>query len=166
MKELSPEERWREQIWRGSAKGQEQAGLAQWLRAHPEQAEKLEEELALTKALRRLPGAEVPGNFTARVMAEVERERAKTLVRDEKPSLWTLATRRWLPRFALGLVLAVTTFGGIHFVKENQRAELARSVSVVSEMAAAPGTEVWRDYEAIRVLHEPAADVELLSLLQ
>ena len=68
--------RLRELSWRRELTAAEEAELRAWLAAHPEAQADWEAEAGLNEALRQLPDAPVPSNFTARVLQAVEREAA------------------------------------------------------------------------------------------
>jgi hypothetical protein len=81
--------------------------------------------------------------------------------------LGSWSTARWLPRLAFGLVIGAAGFFSFQQLHEVRQEKIARSVSVLSEVASVPGPEALRDFEAIRVLDaSPAADEELLRLFQ
>jgi|WetSurMetagenome_2_1015567.scaffolds.fasta_scaffold307125_1 anti-sigma factor RsiW len=167
MEQYSSDHSLRETNWQRRLTPAEEAELSAWLAAHPEAASDWQEELALTEALHRLPDVPVASNFTARVVAAALQEPA-TETR-KRPWLelrnWSLA--RWLPRVAFGLVIGFAGFLSFQQLHEVQHQKIARSVSVLSEVASVPGPEALRDFEAIRVLDaSPAADEELLRLFQ
>jgi len=73
------------------------------------------------------------------------------------------------PRLAgVGVLVVAGIFGHHQYQAASQRAELARSVAEVSDLAiAAPSVEVLQDFTAIRNLDSAAVpDEELLALLQ
>src|SRR5260370_23944746 len=65
----------REAGWRRKLTSAEEAQLCAWLAANPQEQKDWEAETAMNHALARLPDVEVPSNFTARVLAAVEREK-------------------------------------------------------------------------------------------
>ena len=116
----------------------------------------------LDALLRALPDKPVASNFTARVLQAVERQ--------ERHRVWwriLVPDFNWLPRVAvasLALVVGVLTY---QVRAEAQRAQFARSLSAVSQVAALPGPDALKDFEAIRHLSQtPPADTELLALLR
>ena len=80
---------------------------------------------------------------------------------------WNWSPARWLPRLAFGLLIGAAGFFSFQQIHEVQHQKIARSVSVLSEVASVPGPDALRDFEAIRVLDaSPAADEELLRLFR
>jgi anti-sigma factor RsiW len=153
--------------WRRKLSETEKAELRAWLAAHPDAQTEWETESALTSALGCLVDVPVPGNFTARVLAAVERETAG----ESRPAPlrwqgwhWPL---RWLPKAAFaGLVLGAGLFS-YYQVQAAKRAEFARSVATVSGVSSLPSPEILKDFDAIYVLDQTApADEELLALLK
>jgi hypothetical protein len=160
-------DRLRELSWRRKLSAGEAEELRAWLAAHPEGMRDWEVEAGLSEALGQLPDAPVPSNFTARVMQAVERENAGEARRRRKG--WQFWTHwRWLPRVAVAAVVLLA--GIISFeqaTKATRRAEYAKSVAAVSEVASLPGPDVLKDFDAIRVSNpSPAADEELLAALK
>ena len=157
MNSHTPEER--ESLWRRRLSEVERAGL----RATPE----LELEARLTEALARLPEAPVPSNFTARVLAAVELEEARSDRAAARPR-WSWNWHTLLPRFAVaGAVILLAGFGLQMHERERQRADLARSLSLVAAAPAAPSVEALENLDAIQRMGQPArADTELLAALQ
>jgi len=159
----------REAVWRGQLTSQQQKELESWLGAHPEERGGWEEEVALTRLLSRLPEAAAPSNLTARVLDAIDRggpQREGIL-----GGSWLGWWRRlgWVPRLAgVGVLVVAGIFGHHQYQAASQRAELARSVAEVSDLAiAAPSVEVLQDFTAIRNLDSAAVpDEELLALLQ
>lgn len=149
--------------------------LAAWFAAHPD-AGSLAEELALARALHRLPPAPVPSNFNARVLADLRREpHVPSMAAFPRESL----VRRWLsfavpwpmPRatasaLAVALVLALG-LGGWRWHSARQQAEFTRNVAALRVLAAV-NPEVLEDFDTIRQFGETdtAIDFELLAALQ
>jgi len=157
----------RETNWQRRLTPVEEAELSSWLATHPEAALDWQEELALSEALHRLPDVPLSSNFTARVVDAAMRETSTEARRHSWRDLQTWSLARWLPRLAFGLVIGAAGFFSFQQLQEVQHENMARSVSVLSEVASVPGPEALRDFEAIRVLDvSPAADEELLRLLR
>jgi anti-sigma factor RsiW len=155
----------REAGWRRKLASAEQAELRAWLASHPEAQTDWEAELRLTQTLRRLPDAPVPSNFTARVLAAVEREDAGA--RRKRPTGWKWAWRSLLPRVALAAVVLGVGWFAYHESRAAKRLELAQSVAAVADVRSLPSPEILQDFEAIRQLNPtPAPDEELLALLK
>jgi len=167
MAQESSDHSLRETNWHRRLTQAEEAELSAWLATHPEAATDWQEELALTEAIRRLPDVPASSNFTARVVNAALHE---AVVEPRKRSwldLWNWSLTRWLPRLAFGLVIGAAGFFSFQQLHEVQHQKIARSVSVLSEVASVPGTEALRDFEVIRVLDaSPAADEDLLKLFQ
>src|SRR5258708_17937194 len=95
----------REAGWRRKLTSAEEAQVRAWLAANPEAQQDWESEAAMNEVLSGLPDAVVPSNFTARVMAAVERERVRaTHVPGRQGAVWRLRWR-WLSRAALAAMI-------------------------------------------------------------
>jgi anti-sigma factor RsiW len=157
-----------EQARRRPLDAEEERQLRAFLAAHPEKQTAWDEETALNRLLARLPDTPMPSNFTAQVLAAVEREEAAA-ARTPRPA-WT----NWLPLTSwrpAALVATLVLAGLIPFFAERhrveQRAQLARSLAAVSPVAQVPTVEMLQDFEAIRRLGQRAkADEDLLALFQ
>src|ERR1051325_2215631 len=151
--------------WRGKLTPREAAELEAWLAAHPETQTDWAAERLLSGALEKLPDAPVPSNFTARVLQAVELEKAAQSRRSSSIRRvldWRL---RWAPKVALAALLLVSgVVSHRHF--QIQPLKMAESVLAVSEVTSLPNPNVLEDFEAIRALDQPPADVELLALLK
>jgi anti-sigma factor RsiW len=156
----------RETSWRRELTPDEGAQLSRWLAAHPEEASVWEEERALTRLLTRLPDAAAPSNLTARVLDAVDRSEAAPAT----SSSWLdwLSGLGWTPRLAGVALLVVAGFVGHHQFQTSRRAELAREVSEVSDLAqTVPSVEALADFQVVRNLSStPGPDDELLAMLQ
>ena len=151
-------ERLRQLNWRRQLTADEAAELRDWLMAHPEAELDWESEVALSQGLGRLADAPVPSNFTSRVL--------KAAIGESAPSRPGWRWRSFLPKAAVaGLVVGLGWFSYEQH-RAGQRVELARHVAIVSGVAA-PGADALQDFETIRLLGQtPAADEELLALLE
>ena len=121
-------------------------------------------EARLTEALAQLPNAPVPSNFTARVLAAVDLEEAQSVRSQGRRWNW-----HWLlPRLAVAT--AVLLFAGLgiqHHVLVQNRAELARSLSLMAHASTVPSVDVLENLDVIQRISQPAqADTELLAALQ
>lgn len=155
-----------ETLWRRQLTEAEAAELRNWLAAHPEAREELAAEEYLTAALGRLEDRPVSPDFTARVLAAVEREAPRSTAIVE----WLVAQvarRGWVPKAALAvLVLGLGVFG-VHQYRVASRTQLAESVAVLAKVDQLPGPDVLVDYDTIRRLGQlPPPDTELLALLK
>jgi anti-sigma factor RsiW len=158
--------RLRELSWRRELTSAEEAELRAWLLAHPEAQADWEAEAGLNASLRRLPDAPVPGNFTARVLAAVEREaKAELRRRNGRWLIWPW--RRWLPRMAFAVVVVGAGFVSYQKVEAANRRKLAESVAVVSAVSSLPSPDILKDFDAIQALNPtPPPDEELLLVFQ
>ena len=160
-------DRLRELSWRRKLAAGEAAELRAWLASHPEALTDWEAEAGLNDVLGQLPDAPVPSNFTARVLQSIERESAA----QSRPQTrqWHFWTRgRWLPKVAVAaVVLGTGLFSYEQAARAARRAEYAKSVTAVSDVASLPGPDVLKDFDAIRVSNPtPVADEELLAALK
>jgi len=155
----------RELNWRRPLSSAEQGQLDAWLAANPATRADWETEARLTEGLTQLPDAPLASNFTARVLKAVEREEAASARRRRRSRIgWWL---RWTPRVAFaGLVGAAGFFSYQQAHKARVRAEIRNSVEVVSSVRSMPAPEILENFDAIRILSSPAADEQLLTLLQ
>jgi len=114
-----------------------------------------------------LPNVPVPSNFTARVLARVEREASSEvrLENDVRPPVrwWT----SWLPKAGFAAVVFAAALFSYHHLQSARRAEWAQSLSTVSQVASMPSPDVLNDFDAIAALSStPPADEELLKIMQ
>jgi anti-sigma factor RsiW len=157
----------RETSWQRRLTPAEEAELGAWLAMHPEAAADWQEELALTEALHRLPDVPVASNFTSRVVNAAMQDAADKSQKRPWLDLRNWSLHRWLPRAAFGLVIGAAGFFSFQQLHEVQHEKMARSVSVLSEVASVPGAQALQDFEAIRALDaSPSADEELLRLFK
>jgi hypothetical protein len=149
----------------------EQARLDALLTADPNAWPGHDEELALTRLLARLPDAPVSSNFTARVMGEIDAVET-ALERDalRRPGWFSL--RSWFGRLVWSTGTVALMFIGVIQYREWQRAEYARGVAAVSEVAAVPSVEALQDFDAIHAFTrlpfaiDAEADDSLLAALE
>lgn len=160
-------ERWREAGWRRNPSPAEFAELRAWLAGHPQDRAEAQAEEALTRAVGRLRDVPVPSNFTARVLQAAQIEAAQAARVPRAPWLgWRLRRFPWLPKSAVVVILVGASVFSYHQVLAFQRAQLARSLVAVSEVAL-PSPQILTNFEAIQFLERtPPADVELLQLLK
>jgi anti-sigma factor RsiW len=157
--------RLQELYWRRHRSPAEAAELAARLAARPDAAGRGQEEIALNHLLDHLPDAPVPGNFTARVMQDIERERAAAERQPARLRPWW--QRPLLPRLAFAALLLG---GGLfayqrHLVTQQQR--VAADLMAATEPGALLSVEVLQDFDLIaRLGPQIQPDTELLSLLQ
>lgn len=159
--------------WKRRLTEEEQAALRAWCLAHPQRRSEIEADLALAESVRELPDVPVPSNFVAQVWSEIEQSEAaesRASRRRSGPvtvSFWDW--RAWMPRLALGSLVVAVTFGGWwRYSQSERRLQVASGLERVSAAAAAPDPGMLREFDAIQVLSEASApvDVELLAALQ
>jgi anti-sigma factor RsiW len=165
MKDHDIFERLREIRWRGELSPAEAAELAAWLKQNPSRRADWDAEAALSQLLKAQPDVPVASNFTARVLHEAQKPQYHR-TRSWLPR-WLGSGRIWLPRLAIGsvaVVVGVFTYGQFQM---RQRTNLVQGVSTVAVIAALPGPEILRDFDAIQALEKaPVADDELLRLME
>jgi anti-sigma factor RsiW len=158
--------RLRELSWRRKLTDAEEAELRAWLAAHPGAQADWEAESGLNAALGELPDVPVPNNFTARVLQAVEHEAAV----EQRRSGWKWAgwlRLRWLPRMALTASVVSAGVVSCLVIQDAQRKRIVDSVVVVSTVSSLPGTDILKDYDAIRASNPTtSADESLLAVLQ
>jgi len=166
MSENHNHEKIRELTWRGPLSPAQRQELKAWLEAHPAEKESLALDSRLTESLHKLPDAPVSSNFTARVLEQVQLEQAATRRKASRTSF--IFRWRWLIRTASAVVIVAAAGVTWKQVQSARTAEeIARSVTMVSEVTSLPDADVLRDFEAIQALSQtPAADMDLLALLK
>lgn len=156
----------RELRWRRKLSAAEEAELRAWLAGHPEAQADWAAEANLGELLDRLPDVPVASNFTARVLQAVERESSAP---GHPSPAWTgwLSWLRWLPRAAFATVILGAGLIAYHEVVSAHRAQLARSVALVSDVSSLPSPRILEDFDVIQALPAtPPADEQLLALLK
>jgi anti-sigma factor RsiW len=145
----------------------EHARLHQWLGLHPQAQAAWDEERRLDQLLRRLPDVPVSANFTARVLAAVQREGNAGRV-PWRDLAWWWRLRLWPRLAAAAVVLAAVVSLSVWQVRERQRAQVAASVRALSGVATVPTVEMLADFDAIvRLSQLPAnSDAGVLTALQ
>jgi len=158
----------REATWQGALTPAQAKRLESRLAAHPAERGAWEEEVALTRLLTRLPDAAAPSNLTARIMAAIDRDADRP--RHVFGGVWLGWLKRlgWVPRLAGVAVLVMAGYLGHHQYQVSQRAELARSVASVTDLAGVvPSVDALMHLDVIRNLDSAGApDEELLALYQ
>ncbi len=148
-----------ETLWRRELTVDERARLERQLAGDEDQRLFFEEEEALSRLLTGVPDAPLSSNFTARVVAAVRLEAARSahLGRDLGMAG---SLRRWGGYFrhswasrtaAAGLVLAIG-LSAFYGVKSYQRQQLIQTLATVTKVKAMPEIEVLQDFDAIRHL--------------
>jgi hypothetical protein len=118
----------------------------------------------LRELLSRLPDAPVASNFTARVLAAIDREEAHAA----ELRSWTLNWRRLWPRVAtVAVFLIVAGVGFQRYETDSRRMALAKNVARLAAAQPPPSVDVLVNLDAIQRMSRPArADGELLAVLQ
>lgn len=150
--------RLREIAWRRPLTDAERAELHAWLETHPDARAEWEAELALSEQLQQMANAPVASNFTARVMAEVEKVSGSEQTSTVRVRFGWI--QRFLPRIAVATVVVGLAWIGYH------RYETAREAEQMAElMKALPEPEALRNFEVIQRLDPVVGpDMELLAL--
>lgn len=150
-KPINPEEA----LWRRTLSAAERTALS----AQPG----LEMEARLTQALAKISDAPVPSNFTARVLADIEREEAQAA----RPQIWALNWRSLWPRVAIAA--AILIFAGVSLQRYEihaQRTALAKNL-VLAARAPSPGVDALENLDAIQRMSQSShVDNALLAALQ
>lgn len=158
----------REIVWRRPLQPAELAEPAGRPVASPDQAVDWQEENRLTLALAQLPNLPVANNFTARVLAAVEREDAHVRPVATPWANWiTARVWRWLaPTAAVALILAGVGLAW-QWRQATTRATLARDIAAMSRVSELAPPEVFAEFEIInRLGGPPLPDEELLAVMQ
>ena len=123
----------------------------------------VELELRLTDALSRLKDTPVPSNFTARVLAEIDREERQTANRPHRRWRWN-----FLPRLVgTAAVLLLAAFAVEHHDRVSHRRQMAETLASVADVHSVPSVDALNNFEAIEAMGQHAhADEELLALAQ
>ena len=160
----------RELSWKRKLSPAEEAQLRTWLEAHPEVRADWEVEAGLSDALERLKEPEVPGNFTARVLAAVEADAARQEWTEGWRQRWRLWNLRWLPRAALASLVLISGLVGLqHYQRAQQekRVQYARSVAAISDVPSLPSPAILQDFDAIHAMYQSVTpDEDLLKAFQ
>ena len=160
-------EQLREISWRRKLTAAEDKRLSELLAAQPELQNEWESEAALNEILAGMPEVPVASNFTARVLDSARQEAARVQVARKvrfRPLAWFV---RWMPKVALAAVVVGAGLLSYEHHQVARRAELALSLSAVSQIPSVPSPEILKDFDAIAALGTtPPADEELLKLMQ
>ena len=156
-----------ETSWRRPLLPEEQRQLHDWLEAHPDCRSHWLEEAALNQYLQQLPDVPVASNFTAQIMAELDRPQPAR-ARSGLWLRWGEWTRRLAPRFVLAALLALLGISAWSEFQLQKRTRLAQSIATVISVADVPSPEILQDFDAIHQLQRvpPVTDEELIAALQ
>ena len=145
----------------------EEARLHAYFEEHPEARNQWEDEAFLTRQLRQLPDAPLSSNFTALVMQAVDAETARP-----RPAIqgsgWVAWLLRHLPQTAMAVLLLLLGGTGYHLLGQLARAQVAKSVVKVAEVAPVAQADIFEDFDAIHQLSQVSkvSDEDLLAALQ
>lgn len=158
----------REAPWRGTLTQDQRKQIESWLTIHPGERATWEEEEALTQLLHRLPDAPAPSNLTSRVLNAIDQNTDQPQHALGGSWLGWLRRLGWVPRLAGVAVLVMVGYLGHHQYQSTQRAELARNVAHVTELAGTvPSVDALIHMDVIRNLDNVGLpDEELLALYQ
>jgi anti-sigma factor RsiW len=147
------ETQWRERCWRRKLGTAERQELRAWLKSHPEAQPDLEVEMSLNKALGTLKDAPVASNFTARLLAAVERDVSqRERVSSRRRAGWWENFPKWLPGFGVGAAVILAGLFSYQQFQTGERQKMLDSVTAISEVATLPSPEILQNYEAIRAI--------------
>lgn len=151
---------WREWIWRRPLTAAERAAAG----AEPDLELEVELESRLTEGLKQIPDVPVASNFTARVLAAVDREEAARAASRS----WAWNWRVLLPRVvATAAILVFTGTVWERYEVRSQHSILVKSIAQVTYSKQVPSLDAIYDFDAIQRMSQPvAADKELLALFQ
>ncbi len=150
---------------RRSLNADEEARLRTHFLLHPEDQAAWDEEMALQHALRQLPNAPLSSNFTAQVLAAVDREERsiEPVTRSHDWLAW-LRGLRWTQATAMAAVILCVGLFSYQHVRSQSRVALAKDLQVVSSVAKLPSVDMLKDFDAINSLSQaPRADLDLLA---
>jgi negative regulator of sigma E activity len=142
-------------LWRRNLSAAERAKL------NLEPAQEL--EARLTRALSQMPDQPAPSNFTARVLAAIEREENRAARPQGRHWNWRVL---W-PRLAA--TAAILIFAGVSLQRykgHTQKADMAQNLAQVASTPV-PSVDTLEDLDAIQRMSQSShADGELLAALQ
>jgi hypothetical protein len=134
------------------------------LRGQPELEDELKSEARLTDWLAKLPDAPLPSNFTARVLAAIEREEINSARSAVRGWDW----RRLFPRLATATaIFLLIGSAAVQYGKNLHRQQIAHSLAMVARADALPSVDALENLDAIQRIGQSArADGELLAVMQ
>jgi hypothetical protein len=154
---------WLDEVERRNLSERELETLRAELRQRPAELRRLAEEQALNRALSTLRTPQVASNFTALVLADIDRE----------PKTQRSWFRINLPQFRWGRILATASLVLVGTLtwserRSRERQDVAQAAADISQSAHVGGVETLRDFEAIRALDTTATpdDVALIAALR
>ena len=158
----------RQTLWRKPLSAKELDGLGKDSGQDPATAEDLKLEAALTRALKSLPKAEIPSNFSSRLWQELDKAPANSRSAASWISQFSSRLAGLVPRLAVGAIALAMVALAYHEHTVSRRTEMAHSLTTFSAVASLPSMEVLEDFDTIQRLKQapPAVDLELLAVLQ
>lgn len=168
----SNDQDWLDEVAQGRWSPEQTSARRRELASRPREAARLEEELALNRALDALPRPEPSPRFTHDVLAAIDASRRETQS-DGWAALWP-AWCRFLggllapARLALVATACVAVVLGWNRVVDRRSAVLVRQAAELTAAAGSPGVAVFADFEAVRLLSTPvvADDLDLMEALR
>lgn len=150
--------------WRRALTDAEQTELRVWIAAHPEAATDIKLETALNSVLTKPSSVPLSSNFTARVIAAIEQDKAAQHRASSRPK--THWWRIFVPRFAIATLVVVTITLGYRHNVTTHRMELTDAAKKIAESRALSDVAVIEDFETIRSLNpaEATVDENLLAM--
>jgi len=158
----------------GRLMARDEARLQDHLEKDPVAKRLWQEELALTRLLKKLPDAPLASNFTAQVLLAVDHAEQREHRHRSSGILKWITGRR--PVLRLGWACAVIAAAGLgyhqyHVVGRARMAaslaSIASGVETASNATQLPPAELWQDFEPIyRLGNRSGADEELLAALR
>jgi hypothetical protein len=154
---------WLEEIAARRLSPDEVAQLRARLERNPAERQRLEDELALNRALDASPRPAPSTNFTRRVLDAIDAEDRA----GRRTSSWA-RWPRWSVRWLLPATAALALVLGWQWMDQRQRVHLAAGAVAVTQAADVPGVAMLRDFEAIQLLNSRPTpdDVALISALR
>lgn len=143
----------------------EEARLRTHFLLHPEDQPRWEADMALEHALDSLPNAPLASNFTAQVLAAVDRNDRCAISPARSPGwLAWLHHLRWTHATATAAVLLAVALLAQQQLRRHSHAKLASDLKEVSSVARLPSVEMLKDFDAINSLGQASrADLDLLA---
>lgn len=163
---------WMDEVARGRWSPEEILARRRALARRPREAARLEEELALNRALDALPRPELPPRFTQGVLDAIDASREPApsgrlagLLSALQGFLGGLLAPARLALLATACVAVVLGWGR---VADRRSAALVRQAAELTVAAGTPGVAVFADFEAVRLLNTPVAadDHDLMEALR
>ena len=157
-------QRLREIAWRRPLTLAEEAELRECLQGQSEALIEWEHDAELSRQLFGLQDAPVPSNFTARVMHQIELEESRA-GQQGYHAIKRWSWRRWIPRFAVAVMLLAAGLFGYKLREEQRAAELGRTLHLIATTDVVPPPDALENFDEISRL-SGQADLNLLASLE